>query len=113
MEFDEQLTSAARLSLIAALISGAPRTFMDLKRITGLADGNLHVQTRKLADAGYLEIRKVSQGKRSTTRFKISELGVAAFRRHVRSLQTILDSESGVIAPQAHRGEDDDSQVWS
>ena len=113
MEFDEHLTSAARLALIAALISGERLTFMELKRATGLADGNLHVQTRKLEEAGYLEIRKNSRGKRTVTSFQVSERGIAALKIHVRALQTILDGESGVIAPRRRRGGDDDSQMWS
>jgi DNA-binding transcriptional ArsR family regulator len=113
LEFDEHFTSTARLSIISALISGESLSFMELKRETGLADGNLHVQTHKLAEAGYLEIRKVSRGRRSATSFRVSELGIAALKRYVRGLQAILGRESGVIAPRSRRGEDDDSQVWS
>ena len=87
LEFDEHLTSTARLSIISALISGESLSFMELKRETGLADGNLHVQTRKLAEAGYLEIRKVSRGRRSATSFRVSELGVAALKHYVRGLR--------------------------
>ncbi|MBM4118765.1 transcriptional regulator, partial [bacterium] len=48
-DFDETLSSAARMGIVAALITGEPVAFTDLKQRTGLADGNLHVQTRKLA----------------------------------------------------------------
>jgi len=111
--FDDNLTSAARLGIVAALISGEAISFTDLKKKTGLADGNLHVQTRKLASAGYLEIIKGNRGKRSYTRFRITELGVSAMKLHVRKLQAILDRELGEIGPSTGPRPGDDSQVWS
>ncbi len=113
MDFDEQLTSTARLAIIAVLISGNPLSFTELKRSTELADGNLHVQTRKLAEAGYLEILKGSRGKRSYTRFRITELGVSALKLHVRKLQAILERELGEIRATRAGEREDESQVWS
>lgn len=112
-EFDDNLTSAARLNIVATLISGEAISFTDLKKETGLADGNLHVQTRKLAKAAYLEIIKGSRGKRSYTRFRITELGVSSMKLHVRKLQAILDRELGEIGPSTGPRPGDDSQVWS
>jgi hypothetical protein len=112
-DFDEILSSGARLAIVAVLIAGEPVAFTDLKQRAGLADGNLHVQTRKLAEAGYLEILKGSRGGRSWTRFRITEQGVSALKLHVRKLQTILDQEAGGIRPITGRKPSDDSQVWS
>lgn len=112
-DFDETLSSAARMGIVAALITGEPVAFTDLKQRTGLADGNLHVQTRKLAQAGYLEILKGSKGGRSWTRFRLTEQGVSALKLHVRKLQTIVDLETGGIRPITGRRPSDDSQVWS
>ncbi len=112
-DFDENLTAAARLNIIATLISGEPVSFTDLKQRTGLADGNLHVQTRKLAEAGYLEILKGSRRGRSWTRFRISEHGVSAMKLHVRKLQAILERELGETRPVSGPPPGDDSQVWS
>ena len=80
MEFDEQLMSAARLSIIASLIDGAALSFTELKQQTGLADGNLHVQSRKLSNNGYIEILKDTRGSRPVTRFRLTELGREALR---------------------------------
>jgi len=113
VEFDEHLTSSARLRIIASLVPGVPLSFTELKKVTGIADGNLHVQTHKLADAGYLRIRKGMRGKRSWTRFQITEKGLAALRFHIRKLQGILATESGVIRPVPAKGKGDASQVWS
>ncbi len=113
MRFDEALMSSARMSIVAALLPGEARTFTELKRATGLADGNLHVQTRKLAAAGYLEILKSQRGHRSLTRFRITEQGVSALKLHVRKLESILATESGVIRAARPSPRPDRSQVWS
>jgi hypothetical protein len=96
-EFDATLASPARLAIIAALIQGRPKSFMELRSETGLADGNLHVQTRHLAEAGCVGIRKTQQGRRTITTFQLTEAGLARFRLFVRQLQAVLDSETGDI----------------
>jgi len=113
LEFDEHLTSPARLSIIASLAPGKPLSFMELRAATSLADGNLHVQTRKLAEAGYIEIAKTTRGKRSLTRFRLTELGLESLKLHIRKLQIIVATESGEIRPQPGSARQDDSQVWS
>jgi hypothetical protein len=111
--FDTILASPARLLVVTALMPGRPLSFMELRNATGLADGNLHVQTRNLEKAGIVSIRKTVRGRRSVTSFQITEGGVARFRRFVRRLQAILDLEAGGIQPSSGEDRQDDSQVWS
>lgn len=113
MNFDDQLTSAARLSIIAALIPGEILTFTQLKKVSELADGNLHVQTQKLAEAGYIEALKVKHGKRHLTKFRITQKGLEAVKLHIRKLERILDKRIVVVRPRRPSGQGDGSQVWS
>ncbi len=112
MRFDEYLTSPSRLNIVAALFSGESLSFTKLKEKTGLADGNLHVQTRKLAEAGYLEIVKGMRGRRKVTEFRITELAVESLKLHVRKLQRIVATETGEIRPKPASDHEDGSQVW-
>ena len=68
------ISSSARLAILATLVPGEAIPFTELKRESGLADGNLHVQTAKLAEAGYLEIRKGLRGRRQGSLFFLSGL---------------------------------------
>jgi len=111
-EFNEIISSPARLAIIGALVPGDLLSFTELKRTTGLADGNLHVQTRKLEKAGYLEIQKGLRGRRTVTRFKLSERGFEEFKLHVRKLESLLGLAEGVIRPVLAGERKDDSQVW-
>ena len=113
LKFDEMISSPARLAILATLVPGRPVRFAELKAKTGLADGNLHVQTHKLADAAYLEIHKVLQGRRSVTEFRLTELGLERFQLHVRKLQSFLDDKASVTRPVLPAERPDDSMVWS
>jgi len=111
-DIDEMLSSQARLAVAASLMPGRSVCFSDLKTATGLADGNLHVQTRKLADAGYLTITKIPRGQRTRTSYRITEMGHLRFRLHVQKLQEVLEGSEGVVRPMTGLDRRDDSQVW-
>ena len=95
LQFDEMISAPCRLGILAALVPGLPVSFTEMKGATSLSDGNLHVQTRKLADVGYVEINKGMKGRRSVTMFSITELGRERLRLHVMKLQDILDGDTG------------------
>jgi DNA-binding transcriptional ArsR family regulator len=113
LRFDEMISSPARLAILATLVPGLPICFADMKAATGLADGNLHVQTRKLADAGYLRIRKARHGARSVTEFHLTELGLERFQLHVLKLQEILNAGAGSSRRRRGSARADDSAVWA
>jgi len=114
LEFDEMISAPCRLGILATLVPGLPVSFTEMKSATSLSDGNLHVQTRKLADVGYVDINKIMKGKRSVTEFRITELGLERLRLYVMKLQAVLDAETGVAVPATSRtSPGDDSMVWS
>ena len=117
-DFDEMISAPCRLGILATLVPGLPVSFTEMKAAASLSDGNLHVQTRKLADAGYIKISKVMKGRRSVTKFCITELGRERLRLHIMKLQKILDADTGARAPVAkapvqRSTRPDDSAVWS
>ena len=111
-DLDDALSSPARIAIMAALLPGQALSFTVLKRATGLADGNLHVQARKLAAAECLIIRKQPHGKRTRTTFCITDLGGLRFRRYVGELQAVLAREDLGIEPTPAGRRSDDAQVW-
>ncbi len=116
--FDEMISAPCRLGILATLVPGVPVSFTEMKHATSLSDGNLHVQTRKLAGVGYIEISKGMKGRRSVTRFRITELGRERLRLYVRKLQKILDAEMlstkrPAPHPDRRAARTDDSAVWA
>ena len=106
------ISAPCRLGILATLVPGEPVSFTDMKAATSLSDGNLHVQTRKLADVGYINIKKVKKGRRAVTEFRITKLGLERLRLHVMKLQAVLDAETSTTRPSRSR-QRDDSVVWS
>jgi predicted transcriptional regulator len=112
LKFDEMISAPCRLGILATLVPGDPVSFTEMKTATSLSDGNLHVQTRKLADIGYINIKKVKKGRRSVTEFRITKLGLERLRLHVMKLQAVLYAETSATRPSRPR-QSDDSVVWS
>ena len=119
---DEMLGAPARMAILATLADGKAWVFSALKEETGLADGNLHVQTGKLKAAGLVWVEKVPQGGRQVTSFTITEKGRGLLEEHVRHLRAALDKgdpdrgsqEPGQESPGAKggAGRPDRSRVW-
>ena len=116
-DLDDALGIPARRAIVATLAQGQRLTFTALGEQTGIADGNLHVQTRRLLDAGYLTAETVRQGRRTATRFELTERGRLAFVEHVRRLREAVEGPFGSAARGAgaesgdpRRG--DRSRVW-
>ncbi|MGD9020754.1 MAG: transcriptional regulator [Lysobacterales bacterium] len=112
-QFDEIISAPCRLGILATLVPGDPVSFTAMKAATSLSDGNLHVQTRKLADAGYIEIIKSMKGRRTLTKFRITKLGRERLRLHVMKLQQILDAETRASVRTQRPRKPDDSAVWA
>ena len=112
-KFDQMISAPCRLGILATLVPGLPVTFMEMKEATSLSDGNLHVQTRKLNDVGYIDISKSNKGRRTVTEFRLTDLGRDRLRLHVMKLQQILDGESSADTSAPPAGRADDSAVWA
>ena len=113
LQIDQMISAPCRLGILATLIPGLPVTFMEMKEATSLSDGNLHVQTRKLHDAGYIDINKSTKGRRTVTEFRITDLGRERLRLHVMKLQQILDAGTSRQRPESSSSRADDSAVWA
>jgi DNA-binding PadR family transcriptional regulator len=113
-QFDEMICSPGRLAILATLMPGVPVSFTEMKAATSLSDGNLHAQTRKLANAAYMEINKSKKGRRSVTQFRITELGRDQLKLHVVKLQKIINTAAKTKRRIAQRNRrPDDSAVWA
>ena len=107
------ISAPCRLGILATLVPGEPVSFTDMKAETSLSDGNLHVQTRKLADVGYIEIGKRKKGRRTVTEYRITELGLERLGLYVMKLQTVLNAGTGATPAVTRPERRDDAAVWT
>lgn len=117
-QLDPVLLTPSRLAVVLTLADGGAWSFTSLRDATGLADGNLHVQTRRLEEAGYVRRDAGAGGGRRVTLFRLTSAGRAALARHARQVAGALDGPEGDRPPQRRqrRGEldprSDTSRVW-
>ncbi len=114
-DLEELLGTPARLAIMATLAQERQLTFTELGLETGIADGNLHVQTRKLVNAGYLTRERVTGEGRPFTHFEITERGRRVFREHVQRLREATGSPVSHSNPKAEakpRHRSDPARVW-
>lgn len=84
-----------RLALCALLQGADWVEFATVRDLIGVSDSAVSKHSRTLEDAGYLEVRKGSVGRRSRTWLRLSPSGRAALRGHLAwlaELGTAIDS---------------------
>lgn len=91
---DELLLSKIRLGVIAELLNAEWVAFSELQQATQTTHGNLGAHLAKLVEAGYLAEEKVFVNRRPQTRYRLTKAGRAAFVRHVREMQRLLEKKS-------------------
>lgn len=89
-DLDPLFLSQQRLAIISILISVEEADFVFIKDKTGATAGNLSTHIEKLAEAGYIDIRKFIDGKRPRTVLKITKQGIDAFDNYVKALEDYI-----------------------
>ena len=82
-DLDEWLCSPPRLAIMLSLASRDSLSFTALKAETGISDGNLHMQAKKLLEAKYIQVKKSGSGRGSRTLFRISPEGRRRLDVHI------------------------------
>lgn len=87
---DDVVHQRARLGILAVLAEAARADFGYLRDVLGLTDGNLSRHLAVLEDAGYVQIRKVFEGKKPRTWVQATRRGRAALEAEVAALRDLL-----------------------
>lgn len=90
---DPLLTTELRLAVMSLLIGVEEAEFKYLKSATGATSGNISVQLHKLAEAGYIDIKKSFKGNYPLTTCKITQKGIDAFESHVEALKSYINKK--------------------
>lgn len=89
-DLDELLHSRIRLAVVSVLVSVEEIDFTGLRERVGATDGNLATHTRKLEDAGYIEVRKSFVDRKPSTAYRLTETGREKLRQYVAKLEQFL-----------------------
>lgn len=103
--FDELIHAPTRLTIISLLAATAWAEFRFLRESAGLSDSALSKQLTTLEEAGYVEVRKTSVGRRARTSARLTTAGRLAFAQHAAALQDIVGRANIVASvPQGGSG---------
>lgn len=92
---DPVLETGPRLALCALMQGAEWVDFATARDMLRVSDSAVSKHSRTLEDAGYLEVRKGSVGRRARTWFRLTPAGHAALRGHLdwlARLRTALDA---------------------
>ena len=79
------LSSPVRLGIMVYLAMKSKALFTELVEVLGITPGNLNSHLRKLADSGYIKVKKVLAD-RPRTLIEITDKGLAETMKYVNDL---------------------------
>jgi DNA-binding MarR family transcriptional regulator len=91
MSFDATVINPGRLRILTALACEPAQHFVELRKRTGLTDGNLATHARRLQSAGLVAIEKSFADGKPMTTFHLTRDGRQALHAHARELALALE----------------------
>lgn len=79
-----------RLQIISVLAANESYDFSELKELLETTDGNLATHIKALEREKYLSVTKSFIERKPNTRYKITERGRAAFKKHLDALEELI-----------------------
>jgi len=88
---DRIIHEKARLGIMTSLMAHlGGLAFTDLKDLCDLTDGNLNRHLDVLREAGYVTLRKDTQGRRTKTICRVTARGRAGFLEYLAQLERVV-----------------------
>jgi DNA-binding MarR family transcriptional regulator len=92
---DKVLEHRIRLQIMSVLIANAHYDFSSLKEELNVTDGNLASHIKALEKEKYISVTKSFIDRKPHTRYKITDRGRTAFKKHLDALEEVLRQQRG------------------
>lgn len=92
-KLDKTLEHSIRLHILSILIVNEFFDFNSLKEVLNLTDGSLATHIKVLEREKYIVVNKSFIDRKPNTRYKISERGRQAFKKHLDAMETIIQQQ--------------------
>lgn len=87
---DKVLEHRVRLQIMSVLVTNEAFDFNSLKEMLNVTDGNLASHIKALEKEKYISINKTFVERKPNTKYKITEKGRNAFRKHLDALEQVV-----------------------
>lgn len=78
---------------MSVLVTNDTADFNSLKELMGVTDGNLASHIKALEKEKYILVQKMFVERKPHTKYKASERGRTAFRKHLDALEAVLKTQ--------------------
>jgi len=92
-QLDKVLEHRIRLQIMSALVANDAFEFNALKELLNVTDGNLASHIKALEREKYLTVLKSFVEKKPNTKYKITDRGRSAFRKHLDALEAVIKQQ--------------------
>lgn len=90
---DKVLENRMRLQIMSVLVANDVFDFNSLKELLDITDGNLASHIKALEREKYIIVSKSFVDRKPNTKYKASERGKNAFRKHLDALEAVVRSQ--------------------
>jgi len=90
---DKVLEHRIRLHIMSILVANDGYEFNALKDILSISDGNLASNIKALEREKYVSVSKSFIDRKPNTKYKITERGKNAFKKHLDALEAVLKQQ--------------------
>ena len=90
LALDPLIRDRVRLGLLSALAVTDVLTFVELRALLRITDGNLSVHARRLEDAGCVQCTKSFSGRVPRTEYRITAAGRRALEAYLRHMEALI-----------------------
>lgn len=90
---DKMLEHRIRLQIMSVLITNDLFDFNTLKEMLGVTDGNLATHIKALEKEKYISVNKSFVDRKPNTKYKITERGRSAFKKHLDALEAVVKQQ--------------------
>ena len=90
---DKVLEHRVRLQIMSVLVTNEAFDFSALKEMLSVTDGNLASHIKALEKEKYVSVNKTFVDRKPNTRYKITEKGRQAFKKHLDALEQVVKQQ--------------------
>ncbi len=89
-QLDKVLEHKIRLQIVSVLAASDTSDFLSLKELLNVTDGNLATHIKALEREKYVTVSKSFVDRKPNTRYRLSERGRIAFKRHLEAMAEVV-----------------------
>ena len=92
-QLDKVLEHRVRLQIMSVLVANDSYEFSALKDVLSVTDGSLASHIKALEREKYVSVSKSFVDRKPNTKYKVTERGRTAFRKHVDALEAVIKQQ--------------------